>query len=212
MPRTKARLTIKSSDRVGVVGQPGTGKTVFFKYLITLCDQKSRLIWDPLDQYGGFPDENRIVPEDLNPVQEFDDLCAKLYARGNVTVFVEEAQLYLPESQLLPVNTTKVLNRGRNFGIGLMVCSQRIQEINKRFFDLAQTVVFFRCGMTSQNYIKKLVPKDVANEIFRLKDKEFIYFSLRTEEWNKSTLKFPQDKVPGDDSVTPSSVRMQDVK
>jgi DNA helicase HerA-like ATPase len=212
MPRTKTALAIKSSDRIGVFGQPGTGKTIFTKYLASLVPADHLKILDPLDQYGGFPNEARIVPDDLNPGQEFDALCASLYQQGNMTLFVEEAQLYLPESTLLGIHTAMLLNRGRNYGLGIVVCSQRIQDINKRFFDLAQTIIFFRCGMTSKRYIRNLVAHDAADAVYTLKDHEFIYYSLRDDAWNKATLKFPQGRVPGDDQPTPPSVRMQSVE
>ena len=211
MPQTHDILKVTSTDRLGLFGQPGTGKTKLFQYLATLVPEERLMIYDPLDQYGQFPDRCREVPKDSNATQEVNDFCRRMMARGNVTVFVEEAQQYLPESHKIGDHTAAMLNRGRNYGIGVFVSSQRIQDITKRFFDLAQTIIFFRCGFTSRSYIGALLPKDAAMRINRLQDRQFLYYDLRTENYNVSTLKFPQDRPPTDGTIPPT-VKIESVK
>ena len=209
MTKTHDPLKVNTTDRFGIFGQPGTGKTKFVQYLATMVSESRLMIYDPLDQYTQFPDRCRVVPADINPLEEFDAFSKQMMARRNVTVFVEEAQQYLPEGQRIGPNTLAMLNRGRNFGVGVFVCSQRIQDITKRFFDLAQTVVFFRCGFTSRRYIRELVP-EVAARINKLRDRHFLYFNLRTEDWNVSMLKFPEDRAPADGAI-PATVHVEAV-
>ena len=198
MPRQRGPFNFKTDDRIAVNGQPGTGKTVFNAYLASLIPEDRLLIVDPLDQYRQFPDKCRYIPKDINPAQEFNDLAKQIMARGNVTVFVEEAQRYMPEGQAIGVDTMAMINRGRNFGIGIVAVSQRIQHITKNFFDTAQNIVFFRCGMNSREYLRKFVTPDARTAIEKLKDREFIHYSLRDDTWNKAALKFPQGRPPAD--------------
>ena len=211
MPRKHFPLEISSSDRVGIFGQPGTGKTKFTQYLCSLAPSDRLMIYDPLDQYGQFGDDNRYVPLDTNPVEEFDEMCKRLIACRNLTFFVEEAQQYLPESHRVGLNTAAMLNRSRNMGIGLVVCAQRIQDISKRFFDLAQIVIFFRCGVTSRSYIATRMGKEVSGVVANLPDRHFLYYELRTDKWNISTLKFPQNRAPTDGAI-PASARVEEVR
>ena len=72
--RNHDRLSLKSTDRICITGQPETGKTEFSQYLATLVDPKRLFIYDPLDQYKQFPDECRYVPIDEEPREEFNDI------------------------------------------------------------------------------------------------------------------------------------------
>ena len=197
MPRKKGMpLDIQTDDRLAVIGQPGTGKTVFLKYLASLIPPDRLKIYDPLDQYQQFEDENRIVPVDSNPLQEFNTFARQMMAVGNKTIFVEEAQRYFPQDRPLPDDTAAMLNRGRNLGIGVFAISQRIAHINNNFFDLAQTLIIFRPGSQSYQALKRMLPKDAYNAVIHLPDYQYVHISLRTEEWSKSTLVFPQGKAP----------------
>jgi len=46
---------------------------------------------------------------------------------------------------------------GRNWGIGIWGTTRRIQDVNKRFFDLCQHSFFFRCGLKSRDYIADMI-------------------------------------------------------
>jgi energy-coupling factor transporter ATP-binding protein EcfA2 len=194
MSRKRGPFNFKTDDRIAVTGQPGTGKSVFTMYLATLIPEDRLLIVDPLDQYRQFPDKCRYVPLDVDPEKEFNDLAKQILARGNVTVFVEEAQRYLPQDMSIGRDTMAMLNRRRNYGIGVVPISQRPQHINKNFWDLAQNIVFFRCGLATRDYLRRFITPDAKTAIDHLKDTQFIYYSLRDDTWNKAMLKFPQDR------------------
>ena len=211
MPRKRGPFNFKTDDRIAVTGQPGTGKTIFTMYLASLIPEDRLLIVDPLDQYGKFPDKCRFVALDVDPAKEFNDLAKQIMARGNVTVFVEEAQRYMPEGQAIGPDTMAMINRGRNFGIGIVAISQRIQHITKNYWDLAQNIVFFRPGLKTRTILGEFVTKDAKLAIENLKDREFIHFSLRDDTWNKAMLKFPQDRPPADGAGGPAP-RLEDLK
>ena len=52
MPRADIERSGKSSDRVGIVGQPGTGKTRCSEFLGALGPRDNWVIYDPLDEDG----------------------------------------------------------------------------------------------------------------------------------------------------------------
>ena len=212
MPRKREPFKFKSDDRIAITGQPGTGKSVFTNYLASLIPEDRLLIIDPLDQYGNFPDACRIVPQDIDPVAEFNEIARQVMLKGDKTVFVEEAQRYMPEGEHIGKDTMAMINRGRNFGVGIVAISQRIQHINKNFWDVAQNIVFFRPGLkTRGRYLAEFVAPDAKAAIEHLPDHQFIYYSLRDDSWNKAILTFPGNKPPDTTPTTPEPPKVEDV-
>ena len=148
-------LAIRSSDRLCVAGLPHSGKTVFMRYLATLAEPNVFII-DPLDQYSMFPDKCRYIPKRETP-DELEQVCKWLWSVNNVTLVVEEAEQYISQGRALMPYTSGLIRMGRNWGIGVWATTRRIQDINKRFFDLAQHVILFRCGLKSRDYIGALL-------------------------------------------------------
>ena len=200
--------TLHTDDRVVIVGQPRTGKTTLLKYIASLMRKDRVVIIDPLDQYRGFMDEARIIPADRNPMEEFNDIAKQIMARGNVTLIVEEAQKYLPESGKIGPDTMAMLNRGRNYGIGVIASTQRIQTITKNIWDISSTVIFFRPGFQSRSYIKGMLPPEVYSKVISLPNRYFVYYSLETEDWGVGTLKIPGGKEAPDGTI-PASARLE---
>lgn len=104
-------LEMRSTDRTCLAGLPGTGKTTLAKYLGSLC-MPNLIVYDPLSQYDGFPDENRYIPKS-DSLSEFDGVCRTLRARGNCVFLIEEAERYLGQGKPLGENTFDLINRGR---------------------------------------------------------------------------------------------------
>lgn len=202
------QLRIKSTDRVCITGQPGTGKSTLVAYLASLFPEDQLLIIDPLEQYNSFPPECRFVPPDRNPAQEMDAIARQVMARGNMVLFIEEAQKYLPESHRIGDNTMALLNRGRNYGIGVFASTQRIQNLQKSFFDLCQVVIFFRPGFQSRAYIRHMVTPEACKVINSLPNFHFVHYNLATEDWAVSRLQFPRGQKLADDGGVPQGTRM----
>jgi len=198
-------VNIKSTDRITVAGLPGTGKTTLGKYLASLCMPRV-LIYDPLAQYDGFPDENRYIPKS-DSLSEFDAVCRQLRMRGNVTFIVEEAERYLGQGKPLGENAFDLINRGRNWGVGVLAVTRRIQRLSKDFFDLCQDVFLFRCGLKSREYITDMIGRESTKKIMALPLFHFLYFNVETEESSVHVLKLgvrPHLEGKEADTIKPS--------
>lgn len=103
-----------------------------------------------------FPDECRYIPRRETP-NELEDIAKSLWARSNVTLVLEEAEQYIAQGRAMLPYTSGLIRMGRNWGIGVWATTRRIQDINKRFFDLAQHCFFYRCGLKSRDYIADMI-------------------------------------------------------
>lgn len=180
-------IKVKSTDRVTLAGLPGTGKTTATKYLASLC-MPNVLIYDPLAQYDGFPDANRYIPKS-DSLSEFDTVCRQLRTRGNITFVIEEAERYLGQGKPLGENAFDLINRGRNWGVGIIAVTRRVQRISKDYFDLCQHCFFFRCGLKSREYIADMLGKDITRRIVTLPLFHFLHYNVETEETSVHVLK-----------------------
>lgn len=180
-------ISLDSTNRVCIAGLPGVGKTVLCKYLASLLEPRV-LIYDPLSQYDNFPDECRYIPKS-DSLEEFEAVCRKLCSQGNTTFIIEEAERYLGQGKPMGQYTFTLLNRGRNFGVGIFFNTRRIQRISKDAFDLAQHCFFFKCGLKSRGYIEDMVGRDTVRKIMTLPLYHFLHYNVETEESSVMVLK-----------------------
>jgi len=180
-------IKFKSTDRITIAGIPDQGKTVLAKYLASLCEP-DLMIYDPMDQYTKFPDECRYIPRS-NDLSEFEAMCKTIYHRGNLTFFIEECERYIGQGKPMGTYTFDLINRGRNYGIGIVAVTRRIQRISKDFFDLCKYVFFFQCGLTSHDYVGNLIGKKNIEIIKQLPPYHFLFFNIGTLEGEVATLK-----------------------
>lgn len=180
-------LEIRSTDRVTIAGLPGTGKTVLSKYLASLCEP-NLLVYDPLAQYDGFSDECRYIPKSDN-LAEFDAVCRQLRARGNITFFVEECERYIGQGKPLGEHAFDLINRGRNWGVGIVAITRRIQRLSKDYFDLCQHLFLFRIGLKSREYVADMIGWEVTRKVMRLPLYHFLHYNIETEDSSVHVLK-----------------------
>ncbi|GAF81587.1 unnamed protein product, partial [marine sediment metagenome] len=119
---------------------------------------------------------------------EFEGMCQYLRGVSNHTFFVEEAERYLRQGVSLGSQAFDLFNRGRNWGIGIYAVTRRIQTLSKDFFDLCQYCIFFKCGLTSREYIEKLIGKEAASELFNLEQYQFLAYDIEGDTYEKATL------------------------
>lgn len=173
-------INIKSTDRITICGLPGKGKSVLAKYLATIYEKRGLMIYDPLDQYKGFPDECRYVPRS-DDLSEFEAICAKVKAQGNMVFLVEECERYLGQGIRLTGSAFEIVNRGRNWGIGIIAVTRRIQAMSKDYFDLCSSIFFFKCGPRSRKYIAEMIGKRELSHIVQLPLYHFLAYSVDDE-------------------------------
>ena len=179
-------MSISSTDRITLSGLPGTGKTTLSRYLAKLY-MPNLLIYDPLDQYKSFPNECRYVPES-DSMAEFEEVCRQLCSVSNKTFLIEEAERYIGQGRPMGTNAFELINRGRNWGAGIIAVTRRIQRLSKDYFDLCQSVIFFRCGLKSREYLSEMIGKEQSMLITRMPRYHFLYYNLEEEVTDCYTL------------------------
>ena len=146
------------------------------------------MIYDPLAQYDGFPDENRYIPKS-DSLSEFDGVCRTLRARGNCVFLIEEAERYLGQGKPLGENTFDLCNRGRNWGMGITAVTRRIQRLSKDYFDLCNHIFLFRIGLKSREYVADLIGWQLTRQIITLPQYHFLHYNVEDESHSIHVLK-----------------------
>ena len=170
------------------------------RYLASITKQ-DLLIYDPLDQYKGFPDHQRYVPKNDGDAGEFNAVCAEIKSRGNMTLYVEECERYIGQSTRLGDDAFDIINRGRNWGIGIVGNTRRIQNMSKDFFDLCQWIFFFKSGLRSRDYIERMIGRPAALRILLLKEQHFLAYNLRDESYVEMHLDLTAEEAAGEGPI-----------
>lgn len=183
-------IRLKSTDRITICGNTGTGKTTLVKYLARnyLRSGIPILIYDSIEQYHTFSDDQRYIPKS-NSFSEFDAICYQVIRQGNMVFIVEECERYLGQGQFSgPSYAFDLINKGRNWGLGLIAVTRRIQRLSKDYFDLCQSIFFFKCGLTSRGYLNDMIGREKSDLIIGLKQYEFLHYDVDTSEFEITKL------------------------
>jgi hypothetical protein len=133
------RFTVKSDERVSIVGRTGSGKTYLAQKLtanlkrLVVCDPKGTLArkWDLRD--WSVLNERRLrdgadirlrIPTPLDG--NWEQYFKACYDAGNLTLYIDEAYGVLPRPGAQPTPFLNALyTRGRELGIGVWASTQR---------------------------------------------------------------------------------------
>ena len=202
-----------STDRVLISGLPGSGKSVLAAYF-ALQWYPDVFIFDTIDQHRGFPPDKRYVPKS-GDISEFEAICKRLctandsmLAQGHCVLIIEECEDYIGQGRLLPQYAYKVVRQGRNWGVGIVAVTQRIQEVDKKFVDRCNYIFFFHSGSFSYPYIKDLrltmtnlwYPStsriNVADAIERLNQFESIGYNMKENDGKIFKVEIEESHMP----------------
>lgn len=164
---------LKVTDTVTVAGMKGTGKSTLSEgYATYLIENGTRVFWfDPMGEHLAFK-PNVYVPKTMSP-NELDWIAQRLWkAGGDVVLFVDEAELYLPNKLFLPPTIFKTITQGRHVKIGLVAITRRVANLNKTVFSLSEHCFVFR--HFSNNDIRYL--SDFLNDARPLRDLDDYWF------------------------------------
>ncbi len=164
-------FTISSDNRITIAGMTGTGKTTLARFILKKFS--SVLVWDPLGQYNDF---NHYIPQ-TGKLDEFEYVCKNVWQRGNVLLAIEEAEQVLGERLSWSDHAYKIVNMGRNRGIGLMAITRRIAELKKTVFGLSDHVYLYKFFAPNDvDYVKSFLGREWANRLRNLPQYHFIYY------------------------------------
>lgn len=106
-----------------------------------------------------FPKNHVYIPRQLIAA-ELEKVAKRFWEINNTTIIIEEFEQFIPQGRAIPPYTDGLIRMGRNWGIGIWGTTRRIQRINKEFFDLAQHIIMFRCGLRSRQYISDMIGEE----------------------------------------------------
>lgn len=171
----------------GLFGRRGVGKSTLAREIAR--HQARLLVWDYIGEYGplAFRAEGnlqdlsaylnqsrgqrffaaRYIPR-VGDVEEFEAFCRTAYACRDTVIVVEEVAAVCSASYL-PPNFGKIVRMGRHRGLGLLWCTQRLNEVSRTLTSLTDVWAGFslsepadlmalaqRCGREYAEHVAKL--------------------------------------------------------
>ncbi|MBW7998472.1 MAG: ATP-binding protein [Candidatus Glassbacteria bacterium] len=176
-------VEVKTSNRITICGMTGTGKTVFAKSLMMTMSSETNPVGvlDPLDQFADIEEEGvleRVVPPPNQEGAMFDAMADRAMKRGNMSLFGEEAEMYVPERGKVGDPAMRAILRGRNRGVGITLITRRIAMLSKNFFSLSDHVFIFRHFSPNDiSYLADFVGPETARRFMDLPDYYFAHFA-----------------------------------
>lgn len=184
-------MDIVSNDRIAVIGQSGSGKTVFIE----------KMIYPYLDNvvFWDFKWESKVkgtICHNVNEVQrawqykktkilyrptdssmeDFEAICETVFIKGNI-VFINDEVSSMCTSSYIPKWYGNIQRMGRSRGVGCWSLTQRPMFVPSTIFSEAKHMIIFRLNLEGdRDKLAGIVGKDImqANE---LKDYNYYTYS-----------------------------------
>ena len=172
---------------VGLFGRRGVGKSTLARQIAR--HQGRLLVWDYIGEYGplAYRSEGnlqalvsylreghrqpffaaRYIPR-TGEVEEFEAFCGIAYRCRNTLIVVEEAAA-ICQASYLPPAFGRIVRQGRHRGLGMLWCTQRLNEVSRTLTSLTDVWAGFalsepadlmalaqRCGREYAERIAKL--------------------------------------------------------
>ncbi len=156
-------MIIRQNDRVLVAGKTGSGKTWLVQRLLApvnrliVIDPKATLrswglkeprVYDWFKFGRGYPGRFRILPPVVDkPELWYEDLFERLYAYGDLTIYIDEAYAVVPQGARAGKWLSALYTRGRELGIGVWAATQRPTWIPLFLMSEADWLIVFRLNL-----------------------------------------------------------------
>jgi len=164
-------FTIASDHVTTIGGMRGTGKTELTKNIMRPFGKV--LVWDPIGQY---PEFNRYVPT-TGTMAEFEYVCDWVWREQNILFVIEECESWIGENMAMSPSFWKIINRGRNYGIGVMAVTRRIANLSKTVFSLSDHVFLFRFFAPNDvKYCAEFIGREWGDRLRVLPKFNFLYY------------------------------------
>jgi adenylate kinase family enzyme len=156
------KITLKSTDRILVLGESGSGKTYLAKHIVPNFPR--HIIVSPY--HGEWQGEKNVIYT-VNASETYRAIEKALKA-GNVFIVVDDADLFL-ENYLDDDNIRLLLIGSRHFGVGYLMISRRTQDVPKLLLKQANKVFIFQTDLDRDlEIIKNNFGEENANTVKNL--------------------------------------------
>lgn len=170
-------FNLQPSDKIGLLGMSGSGKTYLMSYLIkNYFKNVKKYVIDPVGYFSIIKDVYQVGKSQLkneykdcnltalrfNNPDSLDNLCW-VFNRYNkpMVLFIDEINNYISINPYIPQHLKIYVNSGRNFNHGLVYSTQRIGLLNNNVFSNTNYIFYFKLGNTNDlRELNNLLPFD----------------------------------------------------
>lgn len=164
--KTSTKTNCRRNEVICVFGRKGSGKSYRIHRMIEQIPTSQRvMIWDPVSEYAGrssqdpvqhaqlFGDMHEMLTEAAKgglaqrvvmqaPRAHFDLFCKYAYRAGNMTVVVDEVNLFCSPAKC-PAPLLELLRIGRHASVDLIFAARRPAEVSRDLTAQSDEIIAF---------------------------------------------------------------------